>query len=210
MSLVMPAPIPVTSPGRRIGAHVADRHPFTSTGLDDLFARVAAGDRAAFAAFYDRIADAVFGTVLKVLRDRALAEEVSQEAFLEIWRKAPAWDPERGAATTWALVLARRRAIDRVRREEAMRSRDQRTTLWAVPDRDSVAEDVIEAGEHEAVRRSLDSLTDLQREAIELAYYGGMTQGEIAARLDVPLGTIKTRMRDGLLRLRATFGMDMP
>ncbi len=178
----------------------------SSADIDELLHRVAIGDRQAFGAFYDELSGAVYGTALRVIRDRAIAEEVAQDAFVEMWQKASDWNPARGKAKTWALMIAHRRAVDRVRREEAMRRRHEKTTLWSVPHRDNTADEVVDDDERRRVRRGLDALTDLQREAIELAYFQAMTYREVAERLDVPLGTIKTRMRDGLVRLREVMG----
>lgn len=202
--------------GRSVGSASPDRTVQVASSdfaaeldADDLLHRAAIGDRDAFGRFYDKVSGAVFGTALRVVRDRSIAEEVAQDAFVEMWQKAADWNPSRGRATTWALVIAHRRAVDRVRREEAMKSRHERTALWSVSERDTTADEVVESEEHDAVRRGLDALTDLQREAIELAYFGALTYREVAEKLDVPLGTVKTRMRDGLLRLREALGGDI-
>ena len=170
---------------------------------EELLERVAQGDQAAFATLYDRCGAQVYGLVLRVLRDPAQSEEVAQEVLLEVWRRAPRYDRARGKALTWILTLTHRRAVDRVRSEQAARqrdslagSRDLRTGY------DAVAEEVEVRLEHEQVRRALDRLTGLQREAVELAYYGGYTYRQVAEILEAPLGTVKTRLRDGLLRLR--------
>jgi RNA polymerase sigma-70 factor (ECF subfamily) len=143
-----------------------------------------------------------------VLRDPAQSEEVAQEVLLEIWRTAARYDQSKSSATTWALTMAHRRAVDRVRTEQASRDRTERVassdTQRSV---DEVAEAVEGRFESEQVRRALDGLSDLQREAIELAYYGGHTYPEVARLLDAPLGTVKTRLRDGLIRLRETMAV---
>jgi RNA polymerase sigma-70 factor (ECF subfamily) len=158
-----------------------------------------------FAELYDRVAPRVFSVVRSVLRDPAQSEEVTQEVLVELWRTAPRFDATRGEVTSWATIMARQRAIDRVRHEQASRDRDQRA---AIRDRvrpfDEVAEQAATSMEHEHVRAALDGLTDLQREAIHLAYYGGHTLPEVSRLLGLPLGTVKTRVRDGLIRLRAT------
>ncbi len=169
---------------------------------------VAGGDQAAFAQLYDHYERSVFGIVLAVLRDPAQAEEVAQEIFLEIWRTATRYDPDRGAARTWILTMAHRRAIDRVRSEQSSRDRIDRVgSEGQARPYDEVSEQVELALEHDQVRAALDTLSDLQRQAVELAYFNGHTYREVAEILDTPLGTIKTRMRDGLIRLRHALGV---
>lgn len=168
---------------------------------------VARGDQAAFADLYDSTAPRVYGLVLRVLRDRSQAEEVTQEVFLQVWRTASSFDPDRGSAISWLLTLAHRRAVDRVRSVVAQSARDdayesQRTT----PPFDVTAEAVEERMEATRVRDALGELTPAQRAAIELAYFEGLTHREVAERLDVPLGTAKTRIRDGLGKMRDTMG----
>ncbi len=174
----------------------------------DLMGGVARGDQDAFAALYDRYTNQVFGLVRKVLRDPAQSEEVAQDVFGEVWRTARRYDNDKGAVATWVMTLAHRRAVDRVRSEQAARRRDEHV---GQRERSRVFDPVVEAVEttfeHEQVRRALDQLTDLQREAIELAYYGGNTYRDVAKLLDTPLGTVKTRMRDGLVRLRDALGV---
>jgi RNA polymerase sigma-70 factor, ECF subfamily len=173
-----------------------------------LLGRVARGDVAAFDELYVRCAPAVYGTVLAVLRDPSQAEEVTQEVAVEVWRSASRYDAERGSARSWLLTMARRRAIDRVRAAQAAADRDVRVGLAsASPEFDSVVETVWQRLEQEQVRRCLDGLTALQREAIELAYYGGRSYREVSDALSLPLGTIKTRLRDGLIRLRDCMGV---
>lgn len=170
---------------------------------EELVQRVATGDHAAFAALYDRIAPQVYGVVRKVLRDPAQSEEVAQEVLLEIWRTAARYDQSKSSAATWMLTMAHRRAIDRVRTEQAARDRTERVASADVRRSvDEVAEAVEGRAESDQVRRALEGLSELQREAIKLAYYGGYTYPEVARLLDAPLGTVKTRLRDGLIRLR--------
>jgi len=174
--------------------------------LDTLLTHVAKGDQAAFEALYDRLAASVYGLIRKVLRNPSQAEEVTQEVLLEVWRTASRFDPARGSAATWVLTIAHRRAIDRVRAEEAATAREQRTAEVPAAT-DEVAETVEASMDAERLRRCLAGLTELQRESITLAYYGGYSYAQVAALLDTALGTIKTRIRDGLTRLRACLGV---
>jgi RNA polymerase sigma-70 factor, ECF subfamily len=173
-----------------------------------VLAAVATGDEAAFEVLYDRMSPAVFGLVRRVLRDRAQSEEVTQEVFLEIWRSAPAYDASKGAPKTWVLTMAHRRAVDRVRASQAATDREDRAGRRDV-DRpyDAVSEAVEQRLDQEAVRDALDQLSELQRQAVQLAYFGGYTHTEVSALLGVPLGTVKARIRDGLIRLRDVMGV---
>ncbi|WP_234946121.1 ECF RNA polymerase sigma factor SigK [Agrococcus sp. Marseille-P2731] len=179
-----------------------------SPDLEQCLVRAAGGDQRAFAELYDASAPRVFGLVLRILVDRAQAEEVAQEVYLEAWRRAERFDPARGAAISWLLQIAHARAVDRVRSSQAQRDRDARIGLrdTAVPI-DDVAERVETSLESARARRALSELSAAQREAIELAYFGGLTQTEIAERIGAPLGTVKTRMRDGMRRLRELLGV---
>ena len=174
---------------------------------DALLARVARGDREAFAELYDRVAPVVAGIARAVVRDPAQAEEVAQEVLLEVWRTAPRHDPSRGSARTWVATVAHRRAVDRVRREQAGRDRDARVAATRPEQAPSPSGAVLDGFDRERVRRALDGLTPLQREAVTLAYYGGHTYAEVARLLDCPEGTVKTRIRDGLIRLRDHLGV---
>ncbi|MFF2275855.1 ECF RNA polymerase sigma factor SigK [Agromyces sp. NPDC058126] len=180
-------------------------HPAT---LDELLVATASGDREAFGRFYDETAARVFGLVRRVLVDAAQAEEVTQDVFLEAWQTAARFDPARGAAAAWLLTLAHRRAVDRVRSAQASHDRDLKAGLrdLDVPV-DEVAEAAEIAVEHERVSGAFAELSAAQRECLALAYYGGCTQSEIAERLGLPLGTVKTRLRDGMIRLRALLGV---
>jgi RNA polymerase sigma-70 factor (ECF subfamily) len=172
-----------------------------------LLGQVARGDSVAFGAVYDQVAGQVFGLATAVLRDPAQAEEVCQEVLLDVWRNAARFDASRGTAMAWLMTLAHRRAVDRVRTQQAATAREQRVARAEIS-YDSVAETVEARLDAERVRRCLGSLTDLQRESITLAYYRGRTYREVAALLNVPVGTVKTRMRDGLIRLRDCLGVD--
>lgn len=180
------------------------------TGLDPtaLMGRVARGEHAAFAQLYDLLADRVFGLVRRVLRDPSQSEEVTQEVFVELWRTAPRFQAERGSVMAWAMTIAHRRAVDRVRATQAATDREARVAATQ-HDRpfDSVADEVAGNFERQQVRRCLDGLTELQRESIGLAYYQGYTYREVSNLLATPLGTIKTRLRDGLIRLRDCLGV---
>ena len=172
--------------------------------------RVTRGDEAAFAQLYDRLSSSVFGLVRRVLRDHAQSEEVTQEVFLELWRTATRFDASRASVSTWAMTLAHRRAVDRVRSEQASTNRDAKVGQRDIPVAyDAVVEEVTTRLDRERVTRCLDTLTDLQREAVNLAYYSGYTYREVAELLTVPLPTVKTRMRDGLIRLRDCIGVDV-
>jgi len=175
--------------------------------LAELIGRVARGDQDAFEVVYEQLSGPVYGMALRTLRDPAQAEEVAQEALVELWRKASRYEPERGSASAWALTLAHRRAIDRVRSAQAGKDREERATF---PERDfdQAAEQAQIRLEQQQVRRCLERLTDLQRESITLAYYQGYSYSQVARLLNVGLSTIKTRMRDGLIRLRDCLGVD--
>jgi RNA polymerase sigma-70 factor (ECF subfamily) len=195
-------------PSRR-PAEVPAARPSADDSLERLLAWVALGDEQAFAELYQRVAAAVFGLVSKVVRNPSQSEEVTQEVFVELWRTASRFDPARGTAKSWIMTCAHRRAVDRVRSSESAARRDD---LAGRRDQgrpyDEVVEQVEASLEREHVRRGLDALTDLQREAVVLAYYGGYTHREISELLGVPSGTVKTRLRDGLIRLRDHLGVD--
>jgi RNA polymerase sigma-70 factor, ECF subfamily len=179
-----------------------------STG-SDLAAQiglVARGDSAAFDAVFEQIGPSVFGVVKRVIRDPAQSEEVTQEVMLEVWRTAAKFDAGRGSATAWVMTLAHRRAVDRVRSVQAESERERRIASAEIPF-DEVLEAVESSLERERVRRCLNSLTEVQRESVTLAYYRGYTYGQVASLLGVPTGTVKTRMRDALIRLRDCLGV---
>lgn len=176
--------------------------------VGDLLQRIVAGDQGAFTELYDMLSSRVFGLILRVLVDRSQSEEVLQEVFLEIWQSADRFAPNRGQGRSWVLTIAHRRAVDRVRASQSSADRDVRAGFR---DLDVAHDNVAEEGEMRIegrrVARALSTLPDPQREAITLAYYGGYSQSEIAAMVGAPLGTIKTRMRDGLSRLRSEMGV---
>lgn len=181
-----------------------------SAGTDgaELLQRVARGDEAAFASLYDLLIGPLFGVIRRVVRDPAQSEEVAQEVMVELWRCAPRYSPSRGSALTWATTVAHRRAVDWVRSAQASADREDRVGRRDVGRPfDEVAEQVSARLEQQQVRRCLDTLTDLQRESVLMAYYGGRTYSEVGETLGVPLGTIKSRLRDGLIRLRDCLGV---
>ena len=169
---------------------------------ETLLAAVAGGDLDAFGALYDDLAPLVFGVARRVVRDPSRAEEVTQDVFTEVWRQAARFDPARGRVRTWVLTIAHRRAVDTVRSSQASRAREEHVGRREPVQVAGPEDAVVTAAEHEGVRRCLDSLTPLQSQAVRLAYYQGFTYPEVAAMLDRPLPTVKTRMRDGLIRLR--------
>src|SRR5580698_10408778 len=174
--------------------------------LDTLLTHVAKGDQAAFEALYDQLGASVYGLIRRVLRNPSQAEEVAQEVLLEVWRAASRFDPAQGRAATWVLTIAHRRAIERVRSATAAPEREQKTADMP-SSRDEVADAVEATLDRERVQRCLGSLTDVQREAVTLAYYGGYTYRQVAALLGVTLAAIKTRIRDGLIRMRDCLGV---
>lgn len=175
-----------------------------------LLRSVARGDERAFTRLYDLVIVRVYGLVRRVVRDPAQAEEVTQEIMVEVWRTATRFDPAKGSATAWIFTIAHRRAVDRVRSEQAATDRIRRLAPEATQTgHDDVVDEATSQLERAQVRRCLHSLTELQKEAITLAYYGGYTYSEVAKLLDAALPTIKTRMRDGLIRLRDCLGVVM-
>lgn len=175
---------------------------------ESLLTRVARGDEAAFAEVYDTVIGTVWGVVRRVVRDRAQSEEVTQETLLAVWSTASRFDPQQGSALAWVTTMAHRRAVDRVRSEDAATRRNiadsDRSTYRPY---DEVSEQADARLERQQVRRCIKRLTELQRESVTLAFYRGYTHTELAKLLEVPLGTIKTRMRDGLIRLRDCLGV---
>ncbi|MFE0700903.1 ECF RNA polymerase sigma factor SigK [Streptomyces sp. NPDC058872] len=193
----MTQPLPFGTPGRA-----------ARSDLVEVMQKVAQGDKEAFSALYDALAPLVFGIVLKVVRDRSQSEEVTQEVMIDLWRQAGRYQADAGSVTTWAATIAHRRAVDRVRSAQAATDREharaarEHTTAF-----DEVSEQVETRLESEQVRRCLRGLTELQRQAVTLAYYRGLTYREVSQALQTPLPTIKTRMRDGLIRLRDCMGV---
>ncbi|WP_193755320.1 ECF RNA polymerase sigma factor SigK [Microbacterium testaceum] len=177
--------------------------------IGDLIQRVATGDRDAFAEVYDALSARAFGLIRRVLVDRAQSEEVLQEVFLEVWQSAARFTPKRGQGRSWVLTIAHRRAVDRVRSSQSSVDRDVRAGFRDMDVAyDNVSEKVEMKIEGRRVVDALATLPDAQKEALTLAYFGGYSQSEIATLVGSPLGTIKTRMRDGLSRLRMELGVD--
>lgn len=175
--------------------------------LNAVMARVASGDNAAYAELYDSLSGPIFGTVRRILKSYAMAEEVTHDVFLELWQKAALWDSARGSAAAFAITMARRRAIDRVRSEESSRRRDETIgrAEFALPSDD--VEDRVIAGENRAeATELLGRLSEIQREVIDLSYFGGMTHQAISERLGLPLGTVKSRLHSALTAMRAQRG----
>ncbi|MCD1144630.1 ECF RNA polymerase sigma factor SigK [Kocuria sp. LUK] len=187
-------------PGAPGGAEAAE--------LARLLRRSGTGDEAAFAALYDRTARTVYGLAVRVTRAPELAAEVVQEVYLMAWQQAARFDPERGTVLAWLCTLAHRRSVDRIRQVQRERDREHHyeSRQGRVP-ADETWQGVEEAMETQEVRAGLAALTPVQREAVSLAYYEGCTHREVAARLEVPLGTAKARIRDGLTSLRTALGV---
>ncbi|PKZ63875.1 RNA polymerase subunit sigma [Gordonia terrae] len=171
--------------------------------LRELLAAAATGDRTAFSALYDRTSSRIYGLAFRVVRDRQYAEEIVQEAYLQYWQKADEYQPGRGSVITWMMTIAHRRAVDRVRSEELQQQRmSQYGAVSVETPRNIPLEVVVQTDEARTLRTCLGTLTELQRSCIEMSYFGGLTYPEVARHTDTPLPTIKSRIRDGLRRLR--------
>ena len=193
---------------RPVPGGAPDEGAASAPDLAELLKACGKGDQAAFAALYDATSSRVVGLAVRVVRDPAQAEEVAQEAFLEIWRSSGRFDPAKGSPLGWLLTIVHRKAVDRVRSAEASSRRDLTYHHQNQPvAHDATAEAAHASLEGRRVRGALQSLTPAQREALELAYFGGYTHTEVATMLDLPVGTAKTRIRDGLIRLRDNMGV---
>lgn len=198
--LLSPDPVQGTEPGAS-ARFVAV--PTLREDLDGLLGQVAAGDQVAFAGLYDAVAPRLHGLARRVVRDPATAEEVTQEVFLQVWREAARFEPSRGSALAWLLTLTHRRAVDRVRAEQSQSDRLHRYESRSVSTPyDTTEEKAVERLEAGRVRRALHGVGEPHRTALELAYLEGLTHREVAERTGVPLGTAKTRIRDGLRKIR--------
>ncbi len=196
------------SAGRRPARWFGNDEQGEEPTAQELLAEVAKGDERAFERLYDLIAGSLFGLIQRIVRDAAQSEEVAQEVLVEVWRSATQYRPERGSVLTWVLTLAHRRAVDRVRSAQSATDRENRASAreHARPF-DEVSEAVTSRWEQQQVRRCLSTLTELQRESVLLTYYRGYTYREAAGLLSSPASTVKTRLRDGLIRLRDCLGV---
>jgi len=203
-------PVADGAPSEEGAPEAPDQHrpDLAAPDLGELLKACGRGDESAFARLYDATSTRVVGLALRVVRDRAQAEEVAQEAFLDIWKNSGRFDPAKGSPLGWLLTIVHRKAVDRVRSAEASTRRDTSYHQQNQPiDHDSTAEAATASLEATRVRTALADLTTKQREAVELAFLGGYTHTEVAAMLDLPIGTAKTRIRDGLIRLRDALGV---
>lgn len=191
-------------PLRAVGSGAPD--PQAASELVELLSRSSRGDEKAFAALYDATSARAYGLALRVVRDPAQAEEVTQEAYLDVWRHSSRYRADRGSVIGWLLTIVHRKAVDRVRSAEAATRRDETYHLQADVDHDQTVEALQTSLDSQRVRTALAQLTTNQREALGLAFYGGYTHTEVAAMLDLPLGTAKTRIRDALIRMRDFLG----
>lgn len=199
MTATVSAPLPAAPRRARQPAPTGSR---AAVG-DALLARVATGDHAAFVSLYDHMAPAAYGIAHRVVRNQALAEEITQDAFLQVWSSGRSFDRTRGSAQSWVLTIVHRRAVDVVRHEQSARDRVLRVGAgWMDQPFDSVWATALQHAERAQVCRAMTTLTPSQQQAIELAYYQGMTCGEVAQRLGIPVGTAKSRILEGVRRLR--------
>ena len=191
-----------------IAPHPWHHEPLVDISIDTsvLLERVGAGDESAFSELYDALAPKVFAVVRRVLRDPAMSEEVLQEVFVELWKTAANYDRSRATATTFTVTIARRRAVDRVRREQSQRNRIESLQAQRNDEQGALEDDVVTSLDDERVRRALATLPEDQREVITLAFIDGLAHGAIAELLGLPLGTVKGRARGGLKRLRGLLG----
>lgn len=187
----------------RGSAHSGSRSDRDADDLTTLLSGAAGGDRAAFATLYDRTSSRIYGLAFRIVRDRHYAEEIVQEAYLQYWQKAPEYHPARGSVITWMMTIAHRRAVDRVRSEELQHRKiaDYGASNVAPPQAVPL-EIVVDRDEAASLRTCLDELTDLQRRSIEMSYFNGLSYPEVAQETSTPLPTIKSRIRDGLRRLK--------
>lgn len=189
-------------------AHNSGQQPVSPASLEALLAGIAGGNRDDFERFYALTSRRVYGLARRVLIDAELSEDTTQEVYLQVWTNASRFDPAVGSPLAWLLTLAHRRAVDRVRSEQSSANREARFgAAMQEPDYDNVADTVAQRLDAEAVVQCLDSLTETQRESVRLAYYGGLTYREVAEKLNAAVPTIKSRIRDGLIRLKNCLGV---
>jgi RNA polymerase sigma-70 factor, ECF subfamily len=189
-------------------AAVSDTPTDLSQRLVGLLARIAGGDQAAFAEFYQLTSRRVFGMARRVLIDPELSEDTTQEVFLQVWQNAGKFNPEAGSPLSWLMTISHRRAVDKVRSSQSATDREAKYGASSQDvDHDSVSAEVDSKLEAEAVVRCLQTLTDTQQESVRLAYYGGLTYREVAEKLNAAVPTIKSRIRDGLIRLKTCLGV---
>lgn len=187
------------------GAPTLAKRDRSSAALTSLLAKAGAGETTAFAELYDATSARVYGLALRIVRNSAQAEEVAQESYVEIWRTSSRFDPRRGSAISWILMITHSAAVDRVRSAQASTRREEtyQRRVQPLTVRPDATDDLVCATfEAKRVHDALAELSEVQREALVLTYFGGCTQSEVAVRLGVPLGTVKTRIRNGLIRLR--------
>lgn len=176
--------------------------------LGTLLDQIAQGDQAAFAEFYQLTSRRVFGMARRVLIDTELSEDTTQEVFLQVWQNASKFNPDAGSPLAWLMTISHRRAVDKVRSSQSSTDREARYGASSQEiDHDSVSDEVDSRLEAEAVVRCLETLTDTQQESVRLAYYGGLTYREVAEKLNAAVPTIKSRIRDGLIRLKTCLGV---
>ena len=180
----------------------------TNRRLGALLEQIAAGDQTAFAKFYELTSRRVFGMARRVLIDAELSEDATQEVFLQVWQNAAKFNPEAGSPLAWLMTISHRRAVDKVRSSQSSTDREAKYGASSqVIDHDSVSDEVGSRLEAEAVVRCLATLTETQQESVRLAYYGGLTYREVAEKLNAAVPTIKSRIRDGLIRLKTCLGV---
>jgi RNA polymerase sigma-70 factor (ECF subfamily) len=196
------------APNYEAAAAITDSPSDVSQHLANLLGRIARGDRDAFAEFYQFTSRRVFGMARRVLIDPELSEDTTQEVFIQVWQNAAKFNPDSGSPLAWLMTISHRRAVDKVRSSQSATDREARYGASSQDiDHDSVSDEVGSKLEAEAVVRCLDTLTDTQRESVRLAYYGGLTYREVAERLHAAVPTIKSRIRDGLIRLKTCLGV---
>ena len=196
------------APNSEAPAAVTDSPADLSKRLAGLLARIAGGDQAAFAEFYQLTSRRVFGMARRVLIDPELSEDTTQEVFLQVWQNAAKFNPEAGSPLSWLMTISHRRAVDKVRSSQSATDREAKYGASSQDvDHDSVSAEVDSRLEAEAVVRCLETLTDTQQESVRLAYYGGLTYREVAEKLNAAVPTIKSRIRDGLIRLKTCLGV---